>query len=823
MDLNINLNSVKEPKIVPNQLPLKLNEPCKIAIIGEAPGEAEEEMGQPFVGPSGQLLDRMLTQAGIHRAQCLVANICQERPHNNNISNFNWNDHQIQNGLTQLKADLDKCRPNLCILLGSTALSAAGFTNGETITEWRGSILKSSDIQSPLFGYKCIPTYHPAAVLRQWNWMPLMLHDIFRAKTESTSPDLNLPDRKFDINLTATQIESKLEEFRAAKKPVALDIEGYTHNITCVSFSNDPLYAFIVPLTWSNRADLHRVLKALARFLGDPEVPKVLQNSLYDNLALSITYGMVIRNVVDDTMLAGWEAYPELPKGLGTLASLYTRQPAYKFMRKTDDQETHYRYCCIDSAVTLEIAQTLNKELSPAALKHYRFHVELLKPFLYLELRGMKFDQARADQMKQDILVEMSEVQKRLDTRLGYSINLNSPKQVCDALYKRLNFPVQHPKKKVGHGLDRTRQTSDVNALLKLCGQFQDTFLTDLLLFRKLEKTRQFLELNIDDDGRCRCSYNVVGTETGRVSSSAQTRVNKEWKIGTNMQTATKPLRVLLTADPGFEFFQADLAGADGWTVAAQCKSLGDPTMMDDYLFGLKPAKIVVLMQRYGQEVNTWSREKIKAESKDINEEGPDGASYFAAKVIQHGTSYKMGPGTMASNITLQAYKKRGKPLYVSRTQCAIIQELFFSRYPGIKRWHSQVAYTINNTRGYPTLPCASGHIRTFFGRPNNDATVRSALSHEPQANTTYATNLALYKLWADPENRHPNGSPIIEPLHQVHDAVCGQWPIEHRDWAIAKIKSYFDNPLTIAGHTMVIPFDGQYGPSWGELKNEFK
>jgi hypothetical protein len=99
--------------------------------------------------------------------------------------------------------------------------------------------------------------------------------------------------------------------------------------------------------------------------------------------------------------------------------------------------------------------------------------------------------------------------------------------------------------------------------------------------------------------------------------------------------------------------------------------------------------------------------------------------------------------------------------------------------------------------------------------------TVKEFLAHEPQSNTTWATNMAMLNLWNDPENRHPDGSLIIEPLHQVHDALCGQFPIDYTEWARTKIRSYFNNTLTIAGFDVVIPFDGAYGPSWGDLPHK--
>ncbi len=134
--------------------------------------------------------------------------------------------------------------------------------------------------------------------------------------------------------------------------------------------------------------------------------------------------------------------------------------------------------------------------------------------------------------------------------------------------------------------------------------------------------------------------------------------------------------------------------------------------------------------------------------------------------------------------------------------------------------------------------------VRQFFGRP--DEILTKAVAFEPQANTTYATNLAMFRLWTDPDNRStrqvlpsqdqrpsefvesPQSSGAIrcrlriEPLHQVHDALCGQFRKTDTSWASGKIKSYFNNPLTIAGQQITIPYEGGYGGSWGSL-NEGK
>ena len=70
------------------------------------------------------------------------------------------------------------------------------------------------------------------------------------------------------------------------------------------------------------------------------------------------------------------------------------------------------------------------------------------------------------------------------------------------------------------------------------------------------------------------------------------------------------------------------------------------------------------------------------------------------------------------------------------------------------------------------------------------------------------------------PQRLLSRGTLLVEPLHQVHDALCGQWPQFVREWGRKKVREWFQNPLTIASTTLTIPFDGAYGPSWGEQPN---
>jgi len=172
-----------------------------------------------------------------------------------------------------------------------------------------------------------------------------------------------------------------------------------------------------------------------------------------------------------------------------------------------------------------------------------------------------------------------------------------------------------------------------------------------------------------------------------------------------------------------------------------------------------------------------------------------------------------MGKITMSNNILRRSWKDSGEPVYVAPKDCELLQQLFFSRYLGVRRWQSWVKLKLE-TEG--RLTAASGHTRRFFGRRSDNATLQAAYSQEPQANTTYATTLAALALWSDPENRQ-NQKLIVEPLHQVHDALIGQFPKDRKQWAIEKLRTWFDNTLTIANQQLVIPYEGECGLYWGD------
>lgn len=868
MPIDFPTSIVTTRRIVPNVQPIEYSQ-NRIAIIGEFPSEEDEQCGLAFSDGAGRLLGSLLREVGIDRNACLVANICQVRPPANEISRFLWTGPEIQSGLTALKHDLNIFQPNICILLGNTPLRAARDDQNCKVSSWSGSLFLSQ----ALGNRKCISGFHPAGILRFWGTdgnYPRLKSTLQRAKQESTSLSLTLPYRELITSHDTATLLHLMDNWPSGL-PCSVDIEGGLPNECvndgvradskkrrhigwrCVALSGRPTKAFAIAW-WKFQPNEHgKLLQSFASLMSRTDVPKVLQNSLYDNFVMSYGYGIPIRNVVEDTMLKSVSVYAELPKSLSVQASVFTREPHWK-----DDEmyestgEALAVGCCKDVAVTLEIAQAQDNYLSPTRQVHYRTNVEMLNPALYMELRGIKYDQEAVNRKRQEnqtlLLSCGEEINKLCGSEMRGKGGSLSTQRLAKSLYTQLGYEPQYKKE---FGRRTTSFTTDVEAILNLQRKLPgDNLLASILKHRHLEGILETLSIVPDRDGRVRCSYNIVGTETLRFACKTSPTGS-----GANLTTITKSLRGNYIADPDYDFCQCDLSGADGWTVAAHSARLGDRTMLQDYLIGLKPAKILAMLYAFGNDVNRLDLDSLsfwgeKGPFKAISKQVGEGV-YDSSKVVQHGSNYMMGIPTMQKGIMIKTFKETGTPTYLDHSVANALQSHYFSRYQGIKLWHNWAANTLVATG---ILTSANGHVREFFGRRHGKDihdTVKAFLAHEPQCNTTWATNLAMLNLWTDPANRVASiyrsrfilrtcdnkelywagsmesykrllpGSLLIEPLHQVHDALCVQWPSFLRDWARAKMKTYFNNPLTIAGTKITIPFDGTWGKSWGDMPHK--
>ena len=128
---------------------------ARVVLVGEGPGEVEDQTGKPFVGPAGQKLDEVLASVGITREEVYITNVVKCRPPGNRVPTKK----EMEACLPYLEAQIALINPGLIITLGNTPTqwlfpSASGITGIRgTFLPWRG-------------GIQLFPMFHPSYLLR---------------------------------------------------------------------------------------------------------------------------------------------------------------------------------------------------------------------------------------------------------------------------------------------------------------------------------------------------------------------------------------------------------------------------------------------------------------------------------------------------------------------------------------------------------------------------------------------------------------------------------------------------------------------------------
>lgn len=144
------------------------NPEAEVMFIGEAPGEQEDKLGRPFVGPAGKFLDELLGTIGFKRQDVYISNVVKFRP----PSNRDPTPEEKEQCMPWLKMEIALIKPKVIVPLGRHALGH--FFTKLSITEAHGKAQKLSDTLT------VFPIYHPAAALHNGG-LRQALYDDFAA------------------------------------------------------------------------------------------------------------------------------------------------------------------------------------------------------------------------------------------------------------------------------------------------------------------------------------------------------------------------------------------------------------------------------------------------------------------------------------------------------------------------------------------------------------------------------------------------------------------------------------------------------------------
>ena len=744
---------------------------AKILLIGEAWGEKEEEARLPFQGQSGKVLNDILGEVGLPRAQVAITNVIHERPPNNNFKTFydsikgktTTPSAKLLAAYERLRHEIIAISPNVIVPLGAEALKAV-MGEAMSITHWRGSVL-----ESPLG--KVLPTIHPAAILRKWDYRPAVVNDFERIVKEGEFKDVRQTERELVIVRTA---EEALREIEAASKAewCSFDIEVESDQITCIGLSWELHRAVCIPFWFGASGSFYQEDKEAAiwsalRGLLESELPKkIAHNGVYDLGVIQRTTGIRPR-LHFDTMLAFHTLYLELPKGLDFLVSLYTDHPYYKYQRRTGDMETYFIYNATDACLTFECARALREELAESGMEdfHHVYVSSLVDPVLHMESRGVLFDTEARNRTRRQYRYDISVLQARLEELVGHPLNTASNPQMVKWLYEELNQPKIYKRRANG----TKTLSADEEALDEIYKKTNNEAVKTVIDIRQKAKILStYLEVKIDEDSHIRCSYNITGTETGRFSSSASSR-----GTGTNLQNIPPGVvKKLFIAESESILVNADLSQAEARVVA--------------YL--AREERLIKVFEEGGDIHRRNAANIFGCEEGQVT-----GEQREIAKRVVHASNYGMGPRTFA------------KTAGISEPEAKRLLNQYFATYPRIRQWHMEIRSMVQKTR---CLKTPFGRKRVFFNRWG-ESVFKEALAFIPQSTVADITNqglLACYKVGLDVRM-------------QVHDCVVVQCREEDLGATAACMRSCMSIPVEINGKILIIPVEVKAGKSWGEMK----
>lgn len=527
-----------------------------------------------------------------------------------------------------------------------------------------------------------------------------------------------------------------------------------------------------------------------------------------------------------------------------------------------DSNQMHWIYNALDSAITLGVHEALAPKLaaSPHATISYNFTRAMQGPALDMMRRGIMVNQrvrqdeterynkiraqaqAKLDEMADAIwgpetyteVIKTKEWHRPVGVRGNLlaprertvrtertlqrpkGLNPNSPTQVLAFFNIALKCPVEYEIRKTPSGTIRT-PTANNKALAKWAKakskgpgidprnrfeqyvHFAQPFIALILAIRDADKMLGVLRTPLDADCRMRCSYNVVGTENGRWSSS-----ENAFGRGTNLQNITPTMRRMFCADDGWRLISTDLEQAESRLVAGL---VWQTTGNRKYWTACESSDLHTLVCRLSWPELDWTDDH-KANRAIADQAYPGLRARFTyrdvAKRVGHGSNYRGSAFGIAAAV--------GIPSDV----VADFQRRYFAAFPAIQDWHRQVAATLIDRQHLDT---PLGRRRWFFGRPNEDATIREAIAFTPQSTIGELLNLAMLRCW----NRSrlppslPNHLPI-QLLLQNHDAFLFQTP-ESTDlpWLLSEVKSELEIPIPLVrgGQVEYLIIPGEFVTGW--------
>lgn len=313
---------------------------ARIAIVGDYTSPFDDRELKPFSGPNGTVLDSCLHASKLIRNEVYLTNVFKSKtglPGKNANRDFfdegkkTFTPLGLQHA-EMLRAELNALDANVIVAAGMPALMA--LTDFNSVAKYRGYVCETTKLAKPR---KLIPTYSPGSTIYgTYVNRHMIVADLKKAKQESTFPEIVRPERTIVFDYETVEEALEWLDYYTEASVVSFDIEVINYEVAAISFSSNPSVGCVIPIGsttfrpqgWTELEEL-QIWRGVQRVLGNPNSKKIAQNAIFDIHFLLTRVGIEVKGEVHDTMIGHSVMFPELPKSLGFLGSIYCGSQEY--------------------------------------------------------------------------------------------------------------------------------------------------------------------------------------------------------------------------------------------------------------------------------------------------------------------------------------------------------------------------------------------------------------------------------------------------------------------------------------------------------------
>jgi DNA polymerase-1 len=491
-------------------------------------------------------------------------------------------------------------------------------------------------------------------------------------------------DKDYRGIFTEDELQEAIEACREAEQ-FALDLETTSLEpldavIVGVSLSWEPGQAVYIPCGHRNiengkQLEKNLVLDKLKPLIED-DTPKVVGQHLKYEWVVLQNYDIELNGIAWDTMLMSYLIDPgRRSHSLDALADEHLSYQAIAYDDVIEDDDENFAsvdmeraipYACEDADLALQLAVEMQPELEEGNLVelHDDMEVPLIPILGQMERRGIAIDRDILQELSDEFESELDGIKAEIAEYAGEEVNPNSPKQLREVLFDKLDLPVKK-RTKTGPSTAKSvlEQLTDKHPLPGL--------ILDYRSFAKLKNTYvdALPELIRSETGRIHTDFNQTVTSTGRLSSSNPNLQNIPIRDPRGRQ-----IRRAFTPADGYKLLGADYSQVELRVLAHLAE---DPKLIEAF--------------KSGKDIHTLTASELF----EIPEDEVDSDQRDAGKTINYGVLYGMGPNRLA------------RDLDISRSRAKEHIDQYFDRYDHIKAYFDGVVEDATET----------GYATTLYGR----------------------------------------------------------------------------------------------------------